>query len=190
MESGWEDAVQPWASLYLPRAFTTRFHVVTTCEMQAFGKHMEEHQESTWEAGSCSFICLSSSEFPQDPEDLNLGVIFLHPYLSSLGTFTSANPQPATGHHLDSQLDWDSLRSLLFSPGQSKSSWKSSCDPQWNRDKSGCRLWQCPWQFFCTPGPWPEDGHHAKVTPDRPCRRSPQYSDFRQREMATKTNTR
>lgn len=102
MVSGWEDAVQPWASLYFPRAFSTRFHVVTTCEMQAFGKHMEEHQESTWEAGSCSFICLSSSELPQDPEDLNLGVIFLHPYLSSFGTFTSATPPHPASHRAPS----------------------------------------------------------------------------------------
>lgn len=43
-----------------------------------------------------------------------------------------------------------------------------------------------PLAVFLHPGPWPKDGHRAKVTPDRPCRRSPQYSGFRQREWQQK----
>lgn len=93
----WEGAVRPWASLYLARAFTTSLHVVTTCEMQAFGKYSGRTPGAHVGDWRCSFTCLPSSECSQDPEDLNPGAIFLHPYLSSLGDFAPANSQHPQG---------------------------------------------------------------------------------------------
>lgn len=48
------DAVGPWASPYLPRAFTTRLRVASTCECNCLESILVEHQGPTWEPGTHS----------------------------------------------------------------------------------------------------------------------------------------
>lgn len=76
----------PWASLYLPRAFTIGLHVVSTCECNCLESILVEHQGPTWEPGSHSSACPLPLNSPGP----------LSPCLGSLGAFTLA-----TGHHLD-----------------------------------------------------------------------------------------